>query len=188
MCRTPQLLNSCCHRLVLYSKYQARLARMHKLTAFQCKNLFKVRTNVAAILLYWQARHFYKDNVLIRLFFLSTQVDLANYDAIIIFGVDTMMPLIQNKVQEDCVNRGKQATVIACRFPLPGQKPIASFGSGVDEVWLYHFPSWSEILAPTTSPLAAPARTILWRICLYHLKSCYFLPKTQQNQVQSCFA
>jgi hypothetical protein len=31
--------------------------------------------------------------------------------------------------------------VVACRFPLPSWEPIATFGEGVDMVWLYRVPS-----------------------------------------------
>lgn len=28
--------------------------------------------------------------------------------------------------------------VIACRFPFPNWRPAATFGSGIDTVWLYN--------------------------------------------------
>jgi hypothetical protein len=34
------------------------------------------------------------------------------------------------ELQEGC-------RVVACRFPLPTWQPIATFGVGVDTVWLY---------------------------------------------------
>ena len=70
---------------------------------------------------------------------------MADYDKIVIFGVDSLMPLIETKTQSDCDKRKKEVTVIACRFPLPNWKPFASFGTGIDQVWLYrYYPSYVD--------------------------------------------
>lgn len=79
------------------------------------------------------------------------QVDLADFDKIVIFGVDSLMPLIEKKVSQDCDKKDKQVTVVACRFPLPNWQPFASFGKGIDQVWLYqYYPSFVDSHNATT--------------------------------------
>nr|XP_027205830.1 protein N-lysine methyltransferase FAM173B-like isoform X2 [Dermatophagoides pteronyssinus] len=71
------------------------------------------------------------------------KVDLADYDKIILFGVQSMMPLIEQKIRDDCNRKQRSTTLIACRFPLPNWHPYMTFGSGVDQVWLYkYYPSY----------------------------------------------
>ncbi|KAH7640865.1 methyltransferase-like protein [Dermatophagoides farinae] len=70
------------------------------------------------------------------------KVNLADYDKIIIFGVPSMMPLIEQKIRDDCDLRQRSTTLIACRFPLPNWHPYMTFGTGIDQVWLYkYYPS-----------------------------------------------
>jgi len=74
------------------------------------------------------------------------KVNLADFDAIVVFGVDSLMPLIEKQVSRDCNRMDKQVRLVACRFPLPNWEPFASFGSGIDQVWLYeYFPSPSAL-------------------------------------------
>lgn len=68
------------------------------------------------------------------------KVNTSNYDNIVIFGVENMMSLLENKILKDCDKSGNSVTVIACRFPLPNWKPIEVFGSGIDTVWKYKYP------------------------------------------------
>lgn len=78
---------------------------------------------------------------------------MAEYEKIVIFGVDSLMPLIERKVSQDCNRQGKQVTLIVCRFPLPNWQPFASFGSGIDQVWLYeYYPSAVPPGAATNLP------------------------------------
>ncbi|UXI18171.1 small nuclear ribonucleoprotein G [Sarcoptes scabiei] len=73
------------------------------------------------------------------------KIDLAEYDNIIVFGVDNLMPLIEDKIRKDCDRSRKQMKLIACRFPLPNWKSYMTFGSGVDQVWLYnYYPSYHK--------------------------------------------
>lgn len=85
-------------------------------------------------------------NFFILIFFsfpLRKKVDLADYDKIILFGVQSMMPLIEQKIRDDCNRKQRSTTLIACRFPLPNWHPYMTFGSGVDQVWLYkYYPSY----------------------------------------------
>ncbi|OTF80229.1 methyltransferase-like protein [Euroglyphus maynei] len=70
------------------------------------------------------------------------KVDLADYDKIILFGVQSMMPLIEQKIRDDCDRRQRSTILIACRFPLPNWHPYQTFGTGIDQVWLYkYYPS-----------------------------------------------
>lgn len=50
-----------------------------------------------------------------------------------------MMPLIESKIRDDCDRENKKVTLIVCRFPLPNWQPAVTFGSGVDQVWLYNY-------------------------------------------------
>ncbi|XP_068239074.1 ATP synthase subunit C lysine N-methyltransferase [Palaemon carinicauda] len=66
---------------------------------------------------------------------------LHNYKNIVIFGVEEMMPQLEKKLAKELSSDG---CVVACRFPLPSWQPIASFGSGIDTVWLYKRPNAAE--------------------------------------------
>jgi len=65
------------------------------------------------------------------------KTDLCSYDVIVIFGVSQMMPQLEKKFDSELKADGQ---VIACRFPLPNWKPVATIGSGIDTVWLYQKP------------------------------------------------
>lgn len=65
------------------------------------------------------------------------KLNLLNYKNIVIFGVEEMMPQLERKLVQELSSDG---LVVACRFPLPTWQPIASFGSGIDTVWLYQRP------------------------------------------------
>ena len=60
--------------------------------------------------------------------------DLSKYDYVVVFGVDCMMQQLADKLKHELCEEGQ---VIACRFPLPGIKPVKTIGSGIDAVWLY---------------------------------------------------
>ncbi|KAK0177373.1 hypothetical protein PV328_001435 [Microctonus aethiopoides] len=61
-------------------------------------------------------------------------INLNKYDNVILFGVEQMMPQIEQKfiaeLKHDC-------TIVVCRFPLPTMTPIKIIGHGVDKVWIY---------------------------------------------------
>ncbi|XP_034232637.1 ATP synthase subunit C lysine N-methyltransferase [Thrips palmi] len=59
---------------------------------------------------------------------------LKPYPNIVIFGVEEMMEELQLKLENE-VEAGTH--IVACRFPLPKLKPVATIGSGLDTVWLY---------------------------------------------------
>ncbi|MCL4122746.1 UNVERIFIED_CONTAM: hypothetical protein GTU68_055213 [Idotea baltica] len=61
--------------------------------------------------------------------------DLSPFQNVVIFGVDEMMDDLQKKLVTEL---GENSCVIACRFPLPAWKPVATFGEGINTVWLYH--------------------------------------------------
>lgn len=65
--------------------------------------------------------------------------DLSSYDSIVIFGVDSMMPLLHNKLKQQMASDAK---VVACRFPLPCAASLTA-GEGLDTVWLY---AYSDIM------------------------------------------
>ncbi|KAK0180767.1 hypothetical protein PV327_003117 [Microctonus hyperodae] len=61
-------------------------------------------------------------------------INLNKYDNVILFGVEQMMPQIEQKfiaeLKDNC-------TIVVCRFPLPTMTPIKIIGNGVDKVWIY---------------------------------------------------
>lgn len=66
-------------------------------------------------------------------------VDLSNYDNIVIFGVEEMMPSLLEKLNRE-LTLDKDYQVIACRFALPNITPSKIVGTGIDTVWVYEFP------------------------------------------------
>uniref|UniRef100_A0A8D8ULQ0 Protein FAM173B n=1 Tax=Cacopsylla melanoneura TaxID=428564 RepID=A0A8D8ULQ0_9HEMI len=60
---------------------------------------------------------------------------LRPYPNIVIFGVEQMMPPLEDKFCNELVN----SWVIACRFPLMHSKPVLTIGEGIDAVWCYQF-------------------------------------------------
>lgn len=62
------------------------------------------------------------------------KTDLTKFENIIIFGVDEMMPQLEEKLKNE-LNSG--CCVIACRYPLPTWKKSTTIDSGIDAVWLY---------------------------------------------------
>ena len=59
--------------------------------------------------------------------------DLGAYDNVVVFGVDSMMPTLREKLSAEM---SSECTVVACRFPLPCN-PSRTVGQGHDTVWLY---------------------------------------------------
>ena len=59
--------------------------------------------------------------------------DLSVYDQVVVFGVDSMMPMLREKL---AVQMSSGCSVIVCRFPLPCN-PSKTVGEGLDTVWLY---------------------------------------------------
>ncbi|KDR15633.1 hypothetical protein L798_09447, partial [Zootermopsis nevadensis] len=59
---------------------------------------------------------------------------LHPYPNIIIFGVQEMMPKLEEKLTNELRN---DVHVVACRFPFPTWTPDATLGTGLDTVWLY---------------------------------------------------
>lgn len=70
------------------------------------------------------------------------KLDLQQYKNIVIFGVEEMMPQLESKLIQELTSDG---CVVVCRFPLPSWKPVASFGNGIDTVWLYTKPKNYEL-------------------------------------------
>ncbi|KAK7056576.1 hypothetical protein SK128_021532 [Halocaridina rubra] len=67
--------------------------------------------------------------------------NLKQYENIVIFGVEEMMPHLESKFVQELT---PDACVVACRFPLPSWQPVAAFGNGIDTVWLYKRPESSK--------------------------------------------
>ncbi|XP_071527368.1 ATP synthase subunit C lysine N-methyltransferase isoform X2 [Panulirus ornatus] len=65
------------------------------------------------------------------------KVDLQKYHNVVIFGVEEMMPELESKLVQELKPDGR---VIACRFPLPSWKPVATIGEGIDTIWIYRRP------------------------------------------------
>lgn len=66
---------------------------------------------------------------------------LNRYDSICIFGVESMMEPLQNRLIQ--VN-SKRQIIFACRFPFENLHKIGEFGSGIDTVWVYELPNKNE--------------------------------------------
>lgn len=62
------------------------------------------------------------------------KTNLKDFDNIVIFGVEEMMPKLQAKFVEEMK---PDARVVACRFPLPDWQPEAVICAGIDTVWRY---------------------------------------------------
>ncbi|XP_033210097.1 ATP synthase subunit C lysine N-methyltransferase [Belonocnema kinseyi] len=63
--------------------------------------------------------------------------NLANYSNVVIFGVSQMMTELESKFRFELETN---TFIIACRFPLPNSKPLATIGHGIDTVWVYKMP------------------------------------------------
>lgn len=59
---------------------------------------------------------------------------MGNYDAISIFGVESMMDPLEKYLIKASF---KQQTIYACRFPFENLVQIDQEGSGIDTVWVY---------------------------------------------------
>ncbi|KAB7500870.1 hypothetical protein Anas_11674 [Armadillidium nasatum] len=70
------------------------------------------------------------------------KVDLSNYENIVIFGVQEMMEDLQIKLKKEL---GENSCIVACRFPLPSWSPVATFGEGINTVWLYEMSGSKKI-------------------------------------------
>lgn len=62
------------------------------------------------------------------------KTDLSDYDKIVIFGIEEMMPALREKLFREMKEESK---VIACRFPIPSWKPSDMIEDGIDSVWVY---------------------------------------------------
>lgn len=65
------------------------------------------------------------------------KTDLSIYQNVVIFGVESMMKPLEEKLQKEMIS---DAHIVACRFPLPSWKPVIVQGEGLDTVWLYIVP------------------------------------------------
>ncbi|CAL1531368.1 unnamed protein product [Lymnaea stagnalis] len=65
------------------------------------------------------------------------KTDLSIYQNVVIFGVESMMKPLQEKLAKEML---PDARIVACRFPLPSWKPVLVQGEGLDTVWLYIVP------------------------------------------------
>ncbi|XP_042890889.1 ATP synthase subunit C lysine N-methyltransferase-like isoform X2 [Penaeus japonicus] len=70
------------------------------------------------------------------------KLNLQQYKNVVIFGVEEMMPDLESKLFQELTADG---CVVACRFPLPTWQPIATFGEGIDTVWLYRRPNEDNV-------------------------------------------
>lgn len=59
---------------------------------------------------------------------------LHDYDAISIFGVESMMEPLEKYLSD---SGSKQQTIFACRFPFKNFKQLDVLGQGIDTVWVY---------------------------------------------------
>ncbi|XP_064455364.1 ATP synthase subunit C lysine N-methyltransferase-like [Ornithodoros turicata] len=59
---------------------------------------------------------------------------LSPFSNVVIFGVEEMMSDLEKKF---CAELRPGSWVVACRFPVPGLKPILTEGTGIDTVWVY---------------------------------------------------
>jgi len=60
--------------------------------------------------------------------------NISHLDNVVIFGVEQMMPQLDKKFHEELK---EDTRIVVCRFPLMDRTPVATFGEGVDQVWLY---------------------------------------------------
>lgn len=70
---------------------------------------------------------FYKRNIF--------KTDLGLYDNIVVFGVESLMVELEDKLLVELADDG---LVIACRFPLPNWEPAFVEGDGIDKAWVYN--------------------------------------------------
>ena len=61
-------------------------------------------------------------------------VNLGNYDLIVLFGVQEMMKDLSVKLNKEIK---QDTTIVTCRFPINDHKEIYSLEDGVDSVWVY---------------------------------------------------
>lgn len=62
------------------------------------------------------------------------KLTLAPFNNVVIFGVEEMMSDLEKKF---CAELRPGSWVIACRFPVPGLRPVFAEGDGIDTVWVY---------------------------------------------------
>jgi len=60
--------------------------------------------------------------------------DLSGFDNVVIFGVEQMMPQLEQKLFKELPPEG---CIIACRFPFPNWPIEQTQGQGIDSVWKY---------------------------------------------------
>ena len=68
-------------------------------------------------------------------------VNLSNYDLIVLFGVQEMMKDLSVKLNKEIK---QDTTIITCRFPINDYKEIYTLDDGVDSVWVYDKKSLNE--------------------------------------------
>lgn len=72
-----------------------------------------------------QVKYFHKD---------LWQFNLGRYDAICIFGVESLMGPLNTYLKE---YNEKPQTIFACRFPFKDLPLVDKIGKGIDTVWVY---------------------------------------------------
>lgn len=60
---------------------------------------------------------------------------LADYDTLCIFGVESMMGALEERLL--ALERDRSRVICACRFPFTHLKQIDELGEGIDTVWVY---------------------------------------------------
>ncbi|KAJ8681840.1 hypothetical protein QAD02_017632 [Eretmocerus hayati] len=63
--------------------------------------------------------------------------NLKKYDNIVVFGVEEMMPELEDKFRSEL---RPKSSIVACRFPLPNCQAVTTIGEGLDTVWFYQTP------------------------------------------------
>ncbi|KAA3671968.1 uncharacterized protein DEA37_0013916 [Paragonimus westermani] len=64
------------------------------------------------------------------------KTDLSKYHTILVFGVDSMMKQLEEKINREIL---PNTFVITCRYPLPKAIPHRLVGTGPDSVYFYRF-------------------------------------------------
>lgn len=81
-----------------------------------------------------QIKYFHKD---------LWRFNLSRYDAICIFGVESLMDALDKYLKE---YNEKPQTIFACRFPFKGLPLVDKIGKGIDTVWVYKLDKRDEKL------------------------------------------
>jgi hypothetical protein len=62
-------------------------------------------------------------------------VNMSNYDIIVVFGVQEMMKDLATKLDKEI--HSDDVKIVSCRFPINEYKPVFMLDDGFDSVWVY---------------------------------------------------